>query len=62
MSMRRRLKRLAHHLAPRVFPDFVIVIEGLEPGGPPACTITTRFDPQMNATTTTEVWHEEPVQ
>lgn len=61
MSMRRRLKLLRERVlpTPRVYPDFVVVIEGLEPGGPAYCTIRTTFDEWMNATTT-EVWHREP--
>ena len=58
--MRRRIKALSKRYTPRVFPDWVITIEGLEPGGAPACTITTSFDHFMNATTTREVWHKVP--
>lgn len=59
MSYRKRLTKLARTLTPPPFPDFVIAIEGLEPGGPPACVITTSFDASMRAFTTREVWRED---
>ncbi len=59
MRCRARLKKLGSTLTPRVFPDWVVVIEGLEPGGEPDCVITTRFDPGTMKATTNEVWRED---
>lgn len=54
MSFRHRPQQLARRLVPRTVPDFVIDIEGMEPGSPVACTTTARYDPWANATTARE--------